>query len=100
MIMANLVLRLKAKWWDQIAAGVKSIELRRATEYWRLRLAGRQYDEIHLWRGYPPGDRVDMLLRRRWVSALARTVTHPEFGPDPVEVFEIDVSQPIISREM
>lgn len=95
-----LVLRLKARWWDDIAAGRKSVELRLQTDHWRRRLIGRTYDEIHLWRGYPPKTDTEKLLRRRWVSVRSVEVTHEEFGPRPVAVFEIDVSQDVISREM
>ena len=83
---------MKGKWWDQIASGEKTIELRLQTDYWRKRLIGRHYDEIHLWRGYPPASETDKLLKRKWRLVTPCTVLHEEFGDEPVDVFAIDVS--------
>ena len=90
-----LVLRMKARWWDEIASGSKSVELRLQTEYWRKRLIGREYDEIHLWKGYPPKSETQFLLKRKWVSVVECEIVHEEFGPEPVKVFSIDVSEPV-----
>jgi hypothetical protein len=90
-----LTLRLKAKWWKQIEAGTKTVELRLATDYWRKRLIGRQYDEIHLWCGYPPKTDTSKLLRRRWRLVAKERILHDEFGPLPVDVFCIDVGEAI-----
>jgi dsRNA-specific ribonuclease len=90
-----LVLRMKARWWDEIASGSKSVELRLQTEYWRKRLIGREYDEIHLWKGYPPKTQTQLLLRRKWASVVESQVVHEEFGPKPVAVFCIDVSESV-----
>ena len=90
-----LTLRLKAKWWHKIKSGEKTVELRRATDYWRKRLIGRHYDEIHLWLGYPPRTDTTKLLRRKWELVAKERVQSDEFGPDPVECFVISVSKPI-----
>lgn len=90
-----LTLRMKAKWWDQIASGEKTVEFRRATDYWRKRLVGRHYDEIHLWKGYPPKTDTTKLLRRKWELIAAERLLHEEFGPEPVDVFCISVGTPI-----
>jgi len=92
--MRILTLRLKAKWWNQIKDGTKTVELRLATEYWRKRLFGKTYDEIHLWLGYPKATDTSKLLRRKWRLVALETVRHEEFGPEPVEVICIDVGQP------
>jgi len=88
-----LLLRLKSKWWDEIASGRKTVELRLRTEYWQKRLVDKKYDEIQIWKGYPPGTETEKLLRRKFSGVVETSITHEEFGPDPVEVFEIDVSQ-------
>lgn len=90
-----LMMRLKKRWWDLIASGDKLDELRLQTDYWRRRLVGREYDEIHLWLGYPPRTETNRLLVRRWQGFASRVVVHEEFGADPVEVYAIDVSEPI-----
>ena len=86
-----LTLRLKSKWWEQIASGEKTVELRLATDYWRKRLIGREYDEIHIWKGYPPKTDTAKLLRRKWECVAKETILHEEFGDKPVEVFCISV---------
>ncbi len=86
-----LVLRLKGRWWDEIASGLKPHEIRLQTDYWRKRLVDRQYDEVHLWRGYPPKTDTSKLLRRPWRPVTTDTIVHEEFGSDPVSVFLIDV---------
>lgn len=90
-----LTLRLKAKWWDQIASGKKTVELRLASDYWRKRLIGRCYDEIHIWKGYPPKTDTTKLLRRKWQMVAKETIVHEEFGAKPVEVFCISVGSSI-----
>ncbi len=88
-----LTMRLKRRWWEEIQSGRKTVELRLRTEYWQKRLVDQHYDEIHLWSGYPPKTACNMLLRRKWNGIVEKTITHEEFGPSPVDVFEIDVSQ-------
>ena len=90
-----LTLRMKGRWWNEIAAGTKTEELRLQTDYWQKRLVDVEYDEIQLWLGYPPRTDTSKLIRRKWVSAEPCNVLHEEFGPDPVAVFAIDVSQPV-----
>ena len=91
--MKILRLNLKRKWWDQIKAGTKTVELRLATDYWRKRLVGRCYDEIHLCLGYPRTGDEARTLRRKWRCIAKETIVSEEFGPDPVEVFVIDVAK-------
>ncbi len=86
-----LTLRLKAKWWDQIASGAKTAELRLVTDYWKKRLVGRSYDEIHIWKGYPPKTDTSKLLVRPWRGVTTDSIVHEEFGPNPVDVFFIPV---------
>lgn len=88
-----LTLRLKRHWWEQIANGEKSAEMRLRSEYWARRLEGREYDEVHIWLGYPPASDRSKLIRRRWAGFRRRTVRHEEFGSEPVPVYAIDVSQ-------
>jgi len=50
--MTALNLTLHRQWFDAIASGAKKIEYREDKPYWRTRLDGRQYDEIHFRNGY------------------------------------------------
>lgn len=93
--MARLTLALKAEYFNAIKAGTKTEEFRLCTRYWSKRLQFRSYDEIELTLGYP--NRYDAARRMRFVFRGVRviTITHPHFGPDPVEVFAIDVTERI-----
>lgn len=91
----TLHLPMKAIYFDQIASGEKLEEYRLVTPYWRKRLEGRSYSRIVLTRGYPNGGGVEgsTRLTRLWRGYQIKTITHPHFGQDPVEVFAIDVSE-------
>lgn len=91
-VMRILRLHLRRKWWDQIRDGKKTVELRRATDYWRKRLIGREYDEIYLCLGYPKAGDESHILRRKWRLVAKEVVLHEEFGSKPIEVFVIDVA--------
>lgn len=93
--MKILHLNLKKKYFDQIKAGTKTIELRLATDYWRERLVGRCYDEIHLKCGYPKKGDTTRIIKRKWTLIAKERVLCEEFGSEPVEAFVIDVSRKI-----
>lgn len=52
--MRVLHLTLHRRWFDAIARGEKKEEYRAITDYWRNRLEGRTYDEVHFRNGYNP----------------------------------------------
>lgn len=90
----TLTLPLNGVYFDQIASGEKLEEYRLATPYWDKRLWLRHYDRIVLTRGYPKGGGIEgqTRLTRKWKGYRKTTLEHPHFGPDPVDVFAIDVS--------
>ena len=90
---ATLHLPLKGIYFDQIASGEKVEEYRLVTPFWKKRLEGRFYAEIVLTRGYPRKDDASRRMVRPWRGFRRTTITHPHFGPDPVEVFAILVGQ-------
>lgn len=90
-----LRLNLKRKWWEQIRDGEKTTELRLVTDYWRKRLVGRHYDEIHLLLGYPKRGDESRTIKRKWKGHFVVTTLHEEFGPEPVDVFCIDVTEEV-----
>ena len=47
-----LSLNLIREYFDAIANGTKKTEFRGYKPYWRTRLEGREYDEIHFRNGY------------------------------------------------
>jgi hypothetical protein len=88
---ATLTLPLNGIYFDQIKAGTKTEEYRLVTDFWSKRLVARRYDQIVLTRGYPKADDAARRLTLPWRGYEVKTITHPHFGPDPVEVFAICV---------
>lgn len=91
-VLPMLHLNLNAEYFDAIAAGEKCEEFRLATPYWRRRLEGREYRGIVLKKGYPRRGDVSCTLARPWTGCAIKTITHPHFGPTPVQVFAITVN--------
>lgn len=89
-----ITLALKGEYFDAIREGSKPEEYRLTSGYWRRRLEGREYDLVELTRGYPARNDATRRIRRVWRGYRVMSLTHPHFGPDEVEVFAIDVSQP------
>ena len=91
--MSDLIIPVNGIYFDQIAAGTKLEEYRLCTPFWSKRLEGRSYGHVVMTRGYPKAGGVEgqTRLTRRWQGYRRKTITHPHFGPDPVEVFAISV---------
>lgn len=87
----TLHLNVKAVYFDQIADGRKPFEYRLRTAYWRRRLEGRSYTRIVIKKGYPKATDTARNMERPWRGYEEQTITHPHFGPSPVEVFAIRV---------
>ncbi|KIC36522.1 hypothetical protein [Leisingera sp. ANG-M7] len=90
--MSTLHLPLKSIYFDQIKSGEKVEEYRKANPYWAKRLEGRSYFDIELTKGYPPKGDTSRRITRPWLGYRKTTITHPHFGPDPVEVYAIRVN--------
>lgn len=89
--MADLHLALKGEYFDAIQAGAKIEEFRLLNDYWRRRLVARDYDLLVLMRGYPRSDDAARRLTLPYRGYVVKTITHPHFGPEPVEVFALNV---------
>lgn len=89
--MRTLHLHLKAEYFNAIAAGTKTEEYRKCTPYWTKRIEGREYDQIVLYYGYLSTHKVahNVTIVLPYRGYKVRTITHPHFGPEPVEVFAI-----------
>jgi hypothetical protein len=94
MSTGYLHLHLKGEYFEAIKAGTKMEEYRLRTPYWRKRIANRVYDGIRLLKGYPMLSNPHTKLTRPWRGYTIKTITHPQFGPDPVEVYAITVNPP------
>lgn len=89
--MADLVLPLRAEFFHAIKDGTKVEEFRRCTRYWRQRIEGRTFERVVLMLGYPARDDHERRLVLPWRGVRLTTIQHQLFGPEPVEVFAIQV---------
>lgn len=88
----TLCLALKEEYFLQIKSGEKVEEFRETTDYWKRRLIGKTFDHIVLTHGYPKSDDTEKRITRPWLGYEIKTITHPHFGGEPVEVFAIKVN--------
>jgi hypothetical protein len=85
----ELVLNLKAEYFNEIVSGNKPFEFRERNEYWRKRIEGREYDIVTFCLGYP---RKDDHKRRHTVIYSGyelQTITHKHFGVVGMDVYAI-----------
>lgn len=87
----DLHLNVKAEYFDAHCAGEKDYEYRLNNEYWRKRLIGKSYKNIHYKSGYPKRGDQSKIKIIKYTGCKIETRTHPHFGPDPVEVFAISL---------
>lgn len=92
----DLVLPLKAEYFNAIKAGTKSEEFRLKTPFWRKRLEGKTFARVVLTLGYPSSSDSEKRLVLPWRGMRETTITHPHFGPEPVEVYAINVQVPSV----
>ena len=74
--MKKRILHLPVKkiYFDQIKSGKKLDEYRLVTEYWKKRLEGRDYDEVHVKCGYPKAGDVSRIEVRPWRGYYASSL--------------------------
>jgi len=89
--MRDLHLNLKREYFDAIKNGTKEFEYRLATHRWAQIIAGKQFRNVLIKCGYPARDDAEKILVLPWRGYEVQTITHPHFGPDPVQVFAIRV---------
>ncbi|AVS68163.1 RNA-binding protein [Paracidovorax avenae] len=97
--MTTLILPVKDEFFWAIKNGTKQEEFRLRKPFWRRRLEGKTFDRIVLTLGYPAANDHERRIERAWRGMRETTITHRHFGPEPVEVYAIDVSQPFEGRK-
>lgn len=90
--MVDLILPLRAEFFSAIKAGTKLEEFRRRTRYWQTRIEGKTFDRVVLTLGYPAREDLERRLVLPWRGLRLTTIQHPLFGPEPVEVYAIQVA--------
>lgn len=86
--MDDLHLNVKGEYFDEIKAGIKHFEYRLASK-WLKRLEGKSFDRVFFKRGYPKSGDQERIVERPWMGYELRTITHPHFGLEPVDVCAI-----------
>ena len=89
----RLVLNVKNKYFYEILNGRKVKEYRKRTPYWMKRIEGKTFDIVEVRNGYPPrySNGVTALVFP-WEGLTVETVTHKEFGKEPVDVYAINLN--------
>jgi hypothetical protein len=90
--MTALHLAVKAQYFNEIKGGTKPEEFRLRNTFWRKRLEGRVFSHVVITLGYPAKNDTERRLVMPWRGMRVTTITHPLFGPNPVEVFAIRVA--------
>lgn len=87
----DLHLNVKGVYFHEIKAGTKSFEYRLRSK-WAKRIEGKAFGRVLIKLGYPARDDAQRIVERPWRGYEIQTITHPHFGPDPVEVIAIRVN--------
>lgn len=87
----DLHLNVKGVYFHEIKVGAKLFEYRLRSK-WAKRIEGRTFERVLIKLGYPARDDAQRIVERPWRGYQIQTITHPHFGPDPVEVIAIRVN--------
>lgn len=87
--MKTLFLHVKEEYFFQIRSGEKKFEFRQKTLHWQHRLVGQKYDFVEIAWGYPRKEDDTRRVRFPWNGYLEKTIIHPHFGENPVDVYAI-----------
>lgn len=91
--MTDLVLAVKAEYFEAIKNGTKQFENRRYNDYWKKRLQGRLYDHLVITLGYPKKDDHAKRLVFKYQPPTVKTIKHKEFGTHAVKVFALPIGK-------
>ena len=89
----QLILHLKAKYFNQILSGEKKEEYRIYNEYWKKRLLNCEYEKIVICSGYPKNDDLNKRLEFPWNGFTLKRIIHKEFGEFPAIVFALKLKK-------
>ena len=88
--MADILLRVKKKYFDEVLEGTKRHEYWRVTPYWTARLVGRTYGNIIYCKGnYGSEKNPDNIQIFPWYGVLKTKIKHEEFGDELIEVYDV-----------
>lgn len=90
-----LILNVKREYFEQIKRGEKTEEFRRVCNFWISRISYKKdtLTSVQIRCGYPKADDKKRILNFPWRGFDVRTISHPEFGANPVQVFAIKLER-------
>lgn len=91
-MVRTLQLAVNGEYFDAMKSGEKTEEYRLVNPYWGRRLFGRDYDRLVITRGYPRKDDASRRIDIPYDGFEIKTITHPHFGAEPVNVYAIKVN--------
>lgn len=92
--MPDLYLSVTGKYFKAIRAGIKPLEFREMTDYWKKRLEGREYDNIIIAHGYPKKDDHTRRITLPWRGYDTVELYHPHFDQKIQRVYAIYLQDP------
>ena len=87
--MKTLMLPVKRKWFEQIKSGMKKVEYRLVTEYWKNRLIDKKYDRIVITLGYPKKEDSSRRITFPYRGYEKTTIRHHEWDYLPMRCFAL-----------
>lgn len=90
--MSTLQLAVNGEYFDAMKDGTKPEEYRLVNDYWIKRLLNRDYDRLVITKGYPNRADLSRRIEVPYNGYEIKTITHPHFGDQPVNVFAIKVN--------
>ncbi|MBB7241241.1 ASCH domain-containing protein [Escherichia coli] len=93
LTVANLQLAVKGEYFDAMIRGEKTEEYRQVNSYWSRRILDKSYDRLIITKGYPKRDDLSRRIDVPYGGYEIKVITHPHFGPEPVKVFAIKLTQ-------
>lgn len=93
--MADLVIPVKTKWFNDIQSGDKLWEYRLYKEFWKKRLLNKTFDRVVITLGYPKKDDQSRRLYFKWNGYEIKKIQSEEFGQGKQQCFAINLSESI-----
>jgi len=76
-----LSLNLTYRWFDLIKSDKKKVEYRVVSDFWKIRIEDKDFDEIHIFRGYPKkglnGYASGVIQKFKWNGYEKKIVNYP-----------------------
>lgn len=85
----DLQLAVKREYFDAMKSGEKIEEYRLYNDYWKRRLSLRGYERLIITLGYPKKGDPEKTIVLPYRGFSVKKITHQHFGPEPVEVFAL-----------